>query len=167
MHRIRLIISAAVLFGTVGMIALSSQRAEAQEVVVNGGVDVTVDPTIVIEPSDEYIATVAPVYYEGRPVYYYNNYWYYRDHGRWRYYRTEPGFLRERRVGWGYRGEYGYYRGGYQRGGYGRGGYERGGYQRGGYERGGYQRGGYQRGGYQRGGYARGGGGPGRYHYRR
>lgn len=52
-------------------------------------------------PPDSYIAMNAPVYYEGRPAYYYGNRWYYRDGARWGVYGTEPAYLR------GYRG-YGY-----------------------------------------------------------
>jgi len=53
-------------------------------------------------PPDDYIATAQPEYYEGRPVYYYNNSWYYRDtHGAWSYYRSEPAYLRDRRAHWG------------------------------------------------------------------
>ena len=62
---------------------------------------------VVVEPPAAFIATAAPEYYEGRPVYWYNNYWYYRDHGRWGYYRAEPGWLRDRRAHWvDRRGEY-------------------------------------------------------------
>ena len=51
-------------------------------------------------PPAAYIATATPEYYEGRPVYYYNNSWYYRDHGRWSYYRHEPQYLYGRRSAW-------------------------------------------------------------------
>jgi hypothetical protein len=52
-------------------------------------------------PPAAYIATATPEYYEGRPVYYYNNNWYYRDrYNHWGYYRSEPGYLRERRSHW-------------------------------------------------------------------
>jgi hypothetical protein len=91
-----------------------------------------VDVSVAVEPPDAYIATVQPEYYEGRPVYYYNNYWYYRDRvGHWGYYRAEPVWLRDRRAYWvgrgyaHYRPEYWQHRGGYVRGGYVRGGYER------------------------------------------
>jgi hypothetical protein len=53
-----------------------------------------------VAPPDAYIASASPEYYEGRPVYYYNNYWYYRDHGRWSYYRHEPQYLYGRRSAW-------------------------------------------------------------------
>ncbi len=53
-----------------------------------------------VAPPSAYIATTQPEYYEGRPVYWYNNNWYYRDHGRWSYYRSEPGYLHERRARW-------------------------------------------------------------------
>ncbi|HWZ88785.1 MAG TPA: hypothetical protein VNW92_08040 [Polyangiaceae bacterium] len=51
-------------------------------------------------------ATVAPVdvdvapqyYYDGRTVYYVNDHWYARDHGRWVYYRSEPEPLARYRV---------------------------------------------------------------------
>lgn len=59
-----------------------------------------------VAPPAAYIASSTPEYYEGRPVYYYNNYWYYRDHGRWSYYRREPSFLYERRSHWAVRPGY-------------------------------------------------------------
>ena len=55
-----------------------------------------------VYPPAAYIATAQPEYFEGRPAYFYNNYWYYRDHGRWSYYRSEPGYLRDRRAHWGH-----------------------------------------------------------------
>jgi hypothetical protein len=61
-------------------------------------------------PPAAYIATVQPEYFEGRPVYWYNNSWYYRDGGAWNYYRTEPGALRDRRANWGARARYHYHR---------------------------------------------------------
>jgi hypothetical protein len=51
-------------------------------------------------PPDAYLATVAPEYFEGRPVYFYNGSWYYRDARGWNYYRNEPPFLRDRRGRW-------------------------------------------------------------------
>jgi hypothetical protein len=88
----------------------------ADEVAVAG-------PEVAVYPSDAYIATAAPVYYEGRPAYYYGNRWYYRDGGRWGYYRNEPAYLQSRRgYGYGYRAGGGVgvrynVRGGYYRGG--------------------------------------------------
>jgi hypothetical protein len=55
---------------------------------------------VTIAPPAAYIATSQPEYFEGRPVYWYNDNWYYRDHGRWSYYRREPVYLRDRRVHW-------------------------------------------------------------------
>jgi len=66
---------------------------------------------VTIAPPAAYIATTQPEYFEGRPVYWYNNNWYYRDRGRWSYYRREPVYLHERRAHWAperravYRGE--------------------------------------------------------------
>ena len=65
----------------------SSTKARAQIVVT-------------VAPPAAYIATSQPEYFGGRPVYWYNNNWYYRDHGRWSYYRREPGYLHERRAHW-------------------------------------------------------------------
>jgi hypothetical protein len=77
-----LVILAGVSLGAV-------QKADAQIVVS-------------VAPPAAYIATATPEYYEGRPVYYYNNSWYYRDHyGHWGYYRHEPAYLVERRSHWG------------------------------------------------------------------
>jgi hypothetical protein len=51
-------------------------------------------------PPSAYIATTQPEYYEGRPVYFYNGNWYYRDDHGWNYYRSEPAYLRDRRAHW-------------------------------------------------------------------
>ena len=77
-------------------------------------------------PPAAYVASTAPVYYEGRPAYFYGDRWYYRDGGGWGYYRNEPEYLRGRRglyvgVGVGYNRGY-VYRGGR---GYGGRGYRR------------------------------------------
>ena len=56
-------------------------------------------------PPEAYIATYEPVYYEGRPVYYYGGYWYYREGRAWRHYAAEPHYLHE------YRGSHAYYGG--------------------------------------------------------
>jgi hypothetical protein len=66
--------------------------------------DAQISVSIGIAPPQAYIATSQPEYFQGRPVYWYNNNWYYRDHGHWSYYRSEPGYLRERRGHWGERG---------------------------------------------------------------
>jgi hypothetical protein len=50
-----------------------------------------------ISPPAAYIATATPVYYEGRPSYWYGNQWHYRDGRSWRTYREEPAHLREYR----------------------------------------------------------------------
>ncbi len=49
-------------------------------------------------PSDAYIATTEPVYYDGRATYWYGGNWYYRDGGGWRHYDREPPALYQRRV---------------------------------------------------------------------
>lgn len=46
-----------------------------------------------------FIATNRPVYYEGRPAYYYGNQWHYRQGRTWHTYRQEPRFLRDHRMG--------------------------------------------------------------------
>jgi hypothetical protein len=52
-------------------------------------------------PPSGYIATASPVYYEGRPAYYYNDRWYFRHGAGWGYYRSEPAYLRQRRTVYG------------------------------------------------------------------
>jgi hypothetical protein len=76
-------------------VALAPMQADAQ-----------ISVSVGVAPPSAYIATTQPEYFEGRPVYWYNNNWYYRDHGRWSYYRSEPGYLRERRGHWGNRPHY-------------------------------------------------------------
>jgi hypothetical protein len=61
-------------------------------------------------PSSFYIATNQPEYFDGRPVYWYHNNWFYRDGQRWSYYRSEPAYLRDRRAGWGSRARFHYHR---------------------------------------------------------
>ena len=58
------------------------------------------DAQVVVEvgPPDEFIATATPVYFEGRPAYWWGGRWYYRDGRRWGAYRDEPGFLRDYRA---------------------------------------------------------------------
>ena len=48
-----------------------------------------------IFPPPAYIATFAPVYFEGRPAYWYHNRWYYRDGRAWRFYHDEPRYLHD------------------------------------------------------------------------
>ncbi len=60
----------------------------------------TASAQIVIFPPPAFVATAAPVYYEGHPAYWYNNHWYYRDaRGGWGYYHDEPAFLHDHRGG--------------------------------------------------------------------
>jgi hypothetical protein len=49
-------------------------------------------------PTPEIIATTEPVVFEGHAAYWFGGRWYYRDGNRWRYYRDEPVFLRDRRM---------------------------------------------------------------------
>ena len=138
------------------LVPLAISLAGARDAGAQVGVSVEVTPPeadVVVAPPAAYIATTEPEYFEGRPVYFYNNYWYYRDgYGRWSYYRSEPAYLRGRREHWGWRGTYG-------RAGWGHDHYARGGGYVGG--------GGYARGGYVRHSGAFRAGGPARYHYRR
>jgi hypothetical protein len=58
---------------------------------------------VVYYPPASYVASYEPVYYNGYAHYYYNNNWYYRDHGAWRGYAVEPGYLHGYRGAWGAR----------------------------------------------------------------
>jgi hypothetical protein len=51
---------------------------------------------IVLYPPAAYIATTAPVYYQGHASYWYGNRWYYRNGAGWGSYDREPSFLRGR-----------------------------------------------------------------------
>ena len=66
----------------VGAMSLAPMAAQAQV-------------EIVVGPPAAWVATAAPVYYEGRPRYWYGNRWYYREGAAWRYYNEEPVYLRE------------------------------------------------------------------------
>ncbi len=48
-------------------------------------------------PPVEHIRVAPQVVYEGHPVYWYRNRWYYQNGGRWGYYSNEPVALRGRR----------------------------------------------------------------------
>jgi hypothetical protein len=48
-----------------------------------------------VEPPPEVIATLSPVYFEGRPAYWWGGRWYYRNGSAWGYYHDEPGYLRD------------------------------------------------------------------------
>jgi hypothetical protein len=75
----RAVIASAVAGAAVAAICFTGTPAEAQYA----------------PPPAEVIATLAPVYHEGRATYWYNGYWHYRDHGAWSYYHEEPAFLRD------------------------------------------------------------------------
>ena len=64
-----------------------------------GSAEVTSGPVDVEGPDPGDDIDAAPqVMYEGRPTYFYNNSWYYRDTGgRWAHYRSEPNELRDHR----------------------------------------------------------------------
>jgi hypothetical protein len=49
-------------------------------------------------PPDAYIATTAPVYYDGYPTYWYHGRWFYRNGGGWAHYDHEPRALYGRRI---------------------------------------------------------------------
>jgi hypothetical protein len=70
-----------VLLGMSLAVCLIATHAKAQEVVVY--------------PPPEFLATTAPVYFEGRPAYWWGGRWYYRNGAAWGFYREEPGFLRD------------------------------------------------------------------------
>lgn len=61
-------------------------------------------------PPAAYIATTQPEYFDGRPVYWWHHYWYYRDGPRWNFYNDEPLTLTGRRANWNNRSRYHYYR---------------------------------------------------------
>jgi hypothetical protein len=52
---------------------------------------------VVVGPPPAFIATSEPVFYEGRPAYWWGGRWYFRDGGAWRFYHDEPAHLREYR----------------------------------------------------------------------
>jgi hypothetical protein len=48
---------------------------------------------IVIEPPSTCIATISPVYYQGRAAYWCGDQWYYQNGDAWGVYGTEPAYL--------------------------------------------------------------------------
>ena len=52
-------------------------------------------------PPPAWLAENAPVYYEGRPAYFYNERWYFQTAGGWSYYRSEPRYLYNQRTVYG------------------------------------------------------------------
>ncbi len=49
-------------------------------------------------PSDAFVATEEPVYYDGMPVYFWGGLWYYRTLNGWGYYPREPPYLQQYRA---------------------------------------------------------------------
>lgn len=63
-------------------------------------------------PPAGFIASATPVYYEGRPAFFYNDRWYFRNGaGAWGYYRNEPPYLYRQRTVYG-APAHAYFRGG-------------------------------------------------------
>jgi hypothetical protein len=50
------------------------------------------------DPTDEYVGTTEPFYYDGYPSYWYGGRWNYRVGGQWRHYDHEPRGLHDRRM---------------------------------------------------------------------
>jgi hypothetical protein len=48
---------------------------------------------VVIDPGAACVATVSPVYYQGRASYWCGNQWYYQNNGAWGVYGSEPAYL--------------------------------------------------------------------------
>ncbi len=61
-------------------------------------VQVHIGIPVVVPPPPAFVATAVPVYYEGRPTYFYQGRWYYRDGRGWRHFRDEPAYLYNYRV---------------------------------------------------------------------
>jgi hypothetical protein len=80
----------ALAFGSMGC-TVTAQPAQPVVYADDGVAYDDVGPTIDIN-------TYPHEVYEGRPVYYVNNRWYYHDGGRWAYYRHEPAPLYRRRA---------------------------------------------------------------------
>src|ERR1700691_2610576 len=102
MNRPLAVVSKLVL-ACLAVVAVASLSGCAEEVAVAPPPQPAV--AVGIYPPDAYIATAAPVYYNGVPSYYYGGRWYYRNAGAWAYYGAEPAYLASRRgYGYGYRG---------------------------------------------------------------
>jgi|HubBroStandDraft_2_1064218.scaffolds.fasta_scaffold119596_2 hypothetical protein len=96
MHGAKAIPLKVSLFAAIGAAVVTvaaSRDARAQVVVV-------APPLVVAPPPPAFVATFQPEYFEGRPVYWYHNNWYYRGEHGWSYYRTEPRYLHDRRSHW-------------------------------------------------------------------
>jgi hypothetical protein len=52
-------------------------------------------------PPADFVATTEPVYFEGRPAYWYRGRWFYRDGARWGSYPREPPALAQHRAQYG------------------------------------------------------------------
>ncbi len=82
----------ALILATVVSCVVSGCYAQAQE-------SVGPPPAVAVTSgTPETIEGSPSVVYEGRPVYLYQDHWYYRDGNRWDYYRDEPAQLREHRA---------------------------------------------------------------------
>lgn len=100
---ISLKVSLLAAIGAAVVTALASREARAQVVVV-------APPVVFAPPPPAFVATFQPEYFEGRPVYWYHNNWYYRGEHGWSYYRSEPRYLHDRRAHWVEHPHYHYHR---------------------------------------------------------
>jgi hypothetical protein len=85
---------------TVALAATAVVTAGCGGLEMEGGADYPVgdDGAYGDYPSDAYIATTEPVYFNGYASYWYGNRWYYQNGGRWNHYDREPAGLYQRRM---------------------------------------------------------------------
>jgi hypothetical protein len=85
----------AAIAGVIAAAAFASaceERVETREVLVP-----TTAATIEIGPPVEHIRAAPEIIYEGHPVYWFHDRWYFRSGGLWNYYAVEPPALRPHR----------------------------------------------------------------------
>jgi hypothetical protein len=62
--------------------------------------DAKAQVVVQVGPPSFYVASYEPMYYNGFAHYWWRDHWYYRDHGAWRWWEHEPGFLHDHRGEW-------------------------------------------------------------------
>jgi hypothetical protein len=80
------------------IVCMASSLGLASPAAAQVVVSVAAPLPLVAPPPPVFVASAAPVYYEGRAAYWYGNRWVWRDHYGWHAYDREPVFLHEHRM---------------------------------------------------------------------
>jgi hypothetical protein len=86
------IIAVVTLLAAGALSGACAEHVEAREVLVP-----TTSATIEVVPTVEHIRAAPEILYEGHPVFWFHDHWYFQSGGQWTYYVNEPLALRPHR----------------------------------------------------------------------